>query len=177
MFPRDGVTTATLKSQVAHALGKHAEVHTGEDRGTVEDPSLGEAKETLMGIGGSFGGVATLVAMFTAAGTVALAVGQRAREFALLRAIGTTPRQVRRSIATETLLVAPSPAPSAVCPESPWPAGGSGNCSTRGPYRGPSSSPSPGSPSSRRAARSCSPPCSPATSPHTAARASSPGRR
>ncbi|EPD60511.1 ABC transporter permease [Streptomyces sp. HGB0020] len=107
VLPEDGVTTATLKSQVAHVLGKHAEVHTGEDRGTVEDPSLGEAKETLMGIGGSFGGVATLVAMFTAAGTVALAVGQRAREFALLRAIGTTPRQVRRSIATETLLVAP----------------------------------------------------------------------
>ncbi|PTM88253.1 FtsX-like permease family protein [Streptomyces sp. VMFN-G11Ma] len=107
VFPADGVTTASLKSQVAHALGKHAKVYTGEDRGTVEDPSLGEAKETLMGIGGSFGGIATVVAMFTAAGTVALAVGQRAREFALLRAIGTTPRQVRRSIATETLLVAP----------------------------------------------------------------------
>jgi len=107
VFPKAGVTVATLKSQVAHALGKHAKVHTGDDRGTVEDPSLGEAKETLMGIGGSFGGVATMVAMFTAAGTVALAVGQRAREFALLRAIGTTPRQIRRTIATETLLVAP----------------------------------------------------------------------
>ncbi|MFI6564539.1 FtsX-like permease family protein [Streptomyces sp. NPDC050534] len=107
VFPEAGVSTAALKSQVAHALGKHAEVYTGDDRGGVEDPSLGEAKETLTGIGGSFGGVATLVAMFTAAGTVALAVGQRAREFALLRAIGTTPRQIRRTIATETLLVAP----------------------------------------------------------------------
>ncbi|MGY6018328.1 FtsX-like permease family protein [Streptomyces spinosirectus] len=107
VLPAAGVSTATLKSQVAHALGTHAEVHTGDDRGTVEDPSLGEAKETLTGIGGSFGGVATMVAMFTAAGTVALAVGQRAREFALLRAIGTTPRQIRRTIATETLLVAP----------------------------------------------------------------------
>lgn len=48
-----------------------------------------------------------MVAVFTAAGTVALSVAQRAREFALLRAIGTTPRQIRRSIATETLLVAP----------------------------------------------------------------------
>src|SRR5690349_7478683 len=48
-----------------------------------------------------------MVAMFTAAGTVALAVGQRAREFALLRAIGTRPRQIRRTIATEALLVAP----------------------------------------------------------------------
>ncbi|MFJ9536202.1 FtsX-like permease family protein [Streptomyces sp. NPDC101225] len=107
VFPEAGVSTAALGSRVAHALGRHATVHTGDDRGTVEDPSLGEARETLVGIGGSFGGVATLVAMFTAAGTVALAVGQRAREFALLRAIGTTPRQVRRTIATEALLVAP----------------------------------------------------------------------
>ncbi|MGW3290899.1 ABC transporter permease [Streptomyces sp. NPDC001002] len=107
VLPKDGVSTGTLKSQVAHALGDRAEVHTGDDRGGVQDPTLAEAKETLMGIGGSFGGVATMVAVFTAAGTVALAVGQRARQFALLRAIGTTPRQIRRTIATETLLIAP----------------------------------------------------------------------
>ncbi|GGW80206.1 FtsX-like permease family protein [Streptomyces lomondensis] len=107
VLPDPGVSTATLASRVAHALGGTAEVHTGDDRGTVENPALTEAKEVLTGIGGSFGGVATMVAVFTAAGTVALAVGRRAREFALLRAIGTTPRQVRRTIATEALLVAP----------------------------------------------------------------------
>ncbi|MFF4251775.1 FtsX-like permease family protein [Streptomyces sp. NPDC001663] len=107
VLPKPGVPTGTLRSQVAQALGKHAELHTGDDRGTVETPALTEARETLMGIGGSFGGIATMVAVFTAAGTVALGVGQRAREFALLRAIGTTPRQIRRTIATETLLVAP----------------------------------------------------------------------
>ena len=32
---------------------------------------------------------------------------QRAREFALLRAVGATPRQIRRAVATEALLVAP----------------------------------------------------------------------
>ncbi|MFJ6566148.1 ABC transporter permease [Streptomyces sp. NPDC091292] len=107
VLPRDGVSAATLKSQVADALGKRAEVHTGDDRGAVEDASLAGAKELLSGIGGSFGGVATMVAVFTAAGTVALSVGQRSREFALLRAIGTTPRQIRRTVATEALLVAP----------------------------------------------------------------------
>ncbi|MFC8344700.1 FtsX-like permease family protein [Streptomyces sp. NPDC057280] len=107
VLPKPGVATGTLAAQVAHALGGRAEIHTGDDRGTVADPALGEAKEVLIGIGGSFGGIATLVAMFTAAGTIALAVGQRAREFALLRAIGTTPRQIRRTIATETLLAAP----------------------------------------------------------------------
>ncbi|MEI5103348.1 FtsX-like permease family protein [Streptomyces sp. PmtG] len=107
VLPEDGVTAAALKPRVAKALGDRAEVHTGKDRGGVEDLQLTEAKELLSGIGGSFGGIAAMVAVFTAAGTVALSVGQRAREFALLRAIGTTPRQVRRTIATENLLVAP----------------------------------------------------------------------
>ncbi|MEV5610309.1 FtsX-like permease family protein [Streptomyces sp. NPDC052225] len=109
VWPKAGVSTGTLKSQVEKATSGAggAKVHTGDDRGAVEDSTLAYAKEMLVGIGGSFGGIATMVAVFTAAGAVALSVGQRAREYALLRAIGTTPRQIRRSIATETLLVAP----------------------------------------------------------------------
>ncbi|QKW06468.1 FtsX-like permease family protein [Streptomyces sp. NA04227] len=89
------------------ATTKRLEAYTGGGRGGVEEPGLAGAKEVLIALGGSFGGVATMVAVFTAAATVALCVAQRAREFALLRAIGATPRQIRRSIATETLLVAP----------------------------------------------------------------------
>lgn len=107
VLPKDGVTDAALKSQVAHAVGGRADVHTGDDRSEAEGSELAYAQEMLTGLGGSFGGIATMVAMFTAAGTVALSVGQRAREYALLRAIGTTPRQIRRTIATEALLVAP----------------------------------------------------------------------
>ncbi|MFG3283985.1 FtsX-like permease family protein [Streptomyces sp. NPDC048111] len=107
VLPRPGVTPDTLAAQVRHVLGERAQVHTGDDRAGVEDGSLDRAKEGLIGIGGSFGGVATMVAVFTAAGTVALSVGQRRREYALLRAIGATPRQIRRTIATEALLVAP----------------------------------------------------------------------
>ncbi|MFH8517846.1 FtsX-like permease family protein [Streptomyces gelaticus] len=104
-----GTTTDTLAGQVRKAVGHtdRAEVHTGDGRGAVEDAELAGATELLVGLGGSFGGVATMVAVFTAAGTVALSVGQRSREFALLRAIGATPRQLRRSIATESLLIAP----------------------------------------------------------------------
>ncbi|MFF1644414.1 FtsX-like permease family protein [Streptomyces sp. NPDC058240] len=104
-----GTATDTLADQVRTAVGRAAtaKVHTGDDRGAVETPALASTKELLLGLGLSFGGVATLVAVFTAAGTVALSVGQRSREFALLRAIGATPRQLRRTIATESLLVAP----------------------------------------------------------------------
>jgi len=104
-----GTSTDTLADQVRAAVGHSAgaRVHTGDGRGAAEDPRLAEAREILIGLGGSFGGVATMVAVFTAAGTVALSVGQRGREFAMLRAIGTTPGQLRRAIATEALLVAP----------------------------------------------------------------------
>ncbi|MBC3986273.1 ABC transporter permease [Streptomyces sp. AC536] len=102
-----GTATGDLADQVRRAVEGKAKVHTGDGRGGVEEPGVAEAKELLTGLGGSFGGVATMVAVFTAAGTVALCVGQRSREFALLRAIGATPRQLRRSIATEALLIAP----------------------------------------------------------------------
>ncbi|MFJ3821489.1 ABC transporter permease [Streptomyces nodosus] len=108
VLARDGADTDALAAGVKKALtGSGARVHTGDGRGAVEDRGLGYAKETLTGLGGSFGGIAAMVAVFTASGTVALSVAQRAREFALLRAIGATPRQIRRAVAAEALLVAP----------------------------------------------------------------------
>ncbi|MEV0205812.1 FtsX-like permease family protein [Streptomyces sp. NPDC050788] len=108
VLAQHGTDTGALADAVKQALaGSGAHIHTGDDRGAVEDPGLGYAKVTLFGVGGSFGGIAAIVAVFTAAGTVALSVGQRAREFALLRAVGATPRQVRRAVASEALLVAP----------------------------------------------------------------------
>ncbi|WP_412077998.1 FtsX-like permease family protein [Streptomyces xanthophaeus] len=95
-----------LAAAAEAAVAGRAEVLTGADRAM--DPALAGAKDLLTALGGSFGGTATLVAVFTAAGTVALSVGQRSREFALLRAVGATPRQIRRTVATEALLVAPA---------------------------------------------------------------------
>ncbi len=50
--------------------------------------------------------LAAFVALFVVASTFALSVQQRHRELALFRAIGCTPRQVRRMVAGEALLVA-----------------------------------------------------------------------
>ncbi|BAU83230.1 hypothetical protein SLA_2302 [Streptomyces laurentii] len=107
VLPEAGTDPAALAARLGDALRGKALVHTGDDRSLAEDAGLSATRELLTGLGGSFGGTATLVAVFTAAGTVALSVGQRSREFALLRAIGATPRQLRRSIATESLLLAP----------------------------------------------------------------------
>ncbi|MEU3572493.1 FtsX-like permease family protein, partial [Kitasatospora sp. NPDC036755] len=105
--PREGLSPGALAAQVRQAVGDDARVFTGDDRSEVEQPALGDARTLLVGIGGSFGGYAAMTAIFVVMSTVALATGQRAREFALLRAIGATPRQIRRTIATEAVLVAP----------------------------------------------------------------------
>ncbi|MEV4613566.1 FtsX-like permease family protein [Kitasatospora sp. NPDC049258] len=105
--PRTGVAPQALADQVRRAVGGAARVLTGDARGTAEQPALTESRTMLIALGGSFGGVATMTAVFVVMSTVALATGQRAREFALLRAIGATPRQIRRTIATEAMLVGP----------------------------------------------------------------------
>ncbi len=107
VFPRAGVRTAALAAQAEQAVGGRAKVWTGDGRGEAEQPQLAEAKEMLTAIGGSFGGIATATAVFVVMGTVALAIGQRGREIALLRAVGATPRQIRRTVAAEAMLVAP----------------------------------------------------------------------
>ncbi|MFE7526579.1 ABC transporter permease [Kitasatospora sp. NPDC057542] len=117
--PREGVDAKELARRLREALRDTAgpqaagasptgiRVVTGDGRGSVEHPALGQSRTLLIAIGGSFGGTATMTAVFVVVSTIALAIGQRAREFALLRAVGATPRQIRRTIATEALLVAP----------------------------------------------------------------------
>ena len=116
VLPDPGVSTDRLADEARHAVGGAADVRTGDGRGAAEQPQLREAKEMLIALGGSFGGVATATAVFVVMGTVSLAIGQRAREFALLRAVGATPRQIRRTVATEALLVAPLAGAAGVLP-------------------------------------------------------------
>ncbi|MFW2382181.1 MAG: ABC transporter permease, partial [Acidimicrobiales bacterium] len=52
-----------------------------------------------------FAGVALFVSIFIIANTFAIVLGQRTKELALLRAIGASPSQVRRSTMTEALIV------------------------------------------------------------------------
>ncbi|MBD0736929.1 ABC transporter permease [Streptomyces sp. CBMA29] len=132
VLPKSGVDTDELARQVTAALkgasggkdapggkgapGDTAKVRTGDGRGLAEHPELAEGKEMLTAIGASFGGIATATAVFVVMGTVALAIGQRGREIALLRAVGATPRQIRRTVATEAMLVAPIAGAAGILP-------------------------------------------------------------
>ncbi|MFC9257132.1 FtsX-like permease family protein [Amycolatopsis thailandensis] len=102
-----GVSAETLAETVRTALaGQPVEVAAGSDRGDVEFLDVSQTRTLLLAIAGSFGGFALLIAVFVVAGTLALTINQRRREFALLRAVAATPQQIRLLIGIETLIVA-----------------------------------------------------------------------
>lgn len=90
-------------ADVTSAVG--ATVHTGDARGKVEFLGAEKARVKLISMGGALGGTSLLVAILVVVGTFALSIQQRQREIALLRAIAATPRQIRKMIGREALLV------------------------------------------------------------------------
>src|SRR4051794_2421400 len=101
-----GTSAAVLRSRLKERLGSGIDVL---DRRQAADADAGDPtaadRAGLIAIFGALGGIAGAVALFVVAGTFALAIAQRRRETAVLRALGATPRQIRRLIAVEALLV------------------------------------------------------------------------
>ncbi len=101
-----GTSAAILRDRLQARAGRGIEVL---DRPHAADADAGDPtaadRAGLIAIFGALGGIAGAVALFVVAGTFALAVAQRRRETAVLRALGATPPQIRRLIAGEALLV------------------------------------------------------------------------
>jgi putative ABC transport system permease protein len=106
VVPAPGVATSELAARIRARFGDRAVVMTGAQRGDVEHPEDVEARDAVTSIGGTFGGIALFIAMFVVASTIGLSVLQREREVALLRAVAATPKQVRRMIRWEAVIVA-----------------------------------------------------------------------
>jgi putative ABC transport system permease protein len=68
----------------------------------------------LVAVASSFAGTAVVIAVLVVASTIAAALRPRARELALLRAVGATVGQLRRFVAAEVLLVFAVAAPVGV---------------------------------------------------------------
>ncbi|MGC0421365.1 ABC transporter permease [Embleya sp. AB8] len=101
-----GADRGTVRKRVSRALhDQPIRILTGDDRGAVEHPEILTNGSDLITLAAVFGGLAVAVAVFVVAGTIGLSVQQRRREFALMRAIGATPRQLRRMLLGETFLV------------------------------------------------------------------------
>ena len=70
----------------------------------------------LATLAGSFAGTALGVVVLVVASTFALAIRRRRREFALMRVVGATRKQVRRMVSAEVLLVTAVAAPLGAVP-------------------------------------------------------------
>jgi putative ABC transport system permease protein len=73
---------------------------------TATGPVSATDEETLFIMGAVVGGWGALIVLFAVVSTVGITVTQREAEVGLLRTIGATPRQARRLVRAETLLVA-----------------------------------------------------------------------
>lgn len=104
VFARDGVSPDDLAREIREQVPDVA-THTGADRGAAEFLDAGDARATLVSIGSSFAGTAILIALFVVASTLSLSIQRRRRDFALLRAVGSTPLQIHRIVAQEVLVV------------------------------------------------------------------------
>lgn len=99
----DGTDVRALAADVRERTG--LTVRTGDARGSVEFADASGSATTLVAIAGSFGGIMLVVVVFVVASALGLVVQQRRRELALLRAVGATPRQVRRMVSAEMLVL------------------------------------------------------------------------
>ncbi|EME56804.1 FtsX-like permease family protein [Amycolatopsis decaplanina] len=104
VFTKPGADVEAVQAKVAE-VATGANVLTGIDRGVAEFPEADSSGTNLIVIAGVAGGLSVMVAMFVVASTLSLSTQQRSRELALMRAIGTTPRQLRRMVLGEALAV------------------------------------------------------------------------
>ncbi|MFJ8387826.1 ABC transporter permease [Streptomyces sp. NPDC094438] len=105
IVPDKGVQEGRLADSLRKALAGTAEVSGGDERGPVEFLDAAGARAKLVSMGGAIGGTSLLVAILVVVGTFSLSIQQRHCELALLRAIAATPKQVRKLIGREALLV------------------------------------------------------------------------
>ncbi|MGW1913977.1 ABC transporter permease [Streptomyces sp. NPDC002076] len=100
-----GVTNDQLKKNVTAALGHGYKVQTAKEVADANQKSvesfLNVMKYAMLG----FAGIAFLVGIFLIINTFSMLVAQRTREIGLMRAIGSSRKQVNRSVLIEALLL------------------------------------------------------------------------
>jgi putative ABC transport system permease protein len=111
VLARPGTDPDALAEQIRSALpDTEITTYTGSDRGDAEFLDVGEARARLVVLSLAFASTAIMIALLVVASTLTLSIQQRRREFALLRTVGASRRQVHRMVGAEILLVAGSAA-------------------------------------------------------------------
>ncbi|MFJ9608496.1 FtsX-like permease family protein [Kitasatospora sp. NPDC101176] len=103
----NALVTDQPPGRLAAAVAGRAAVLGGADLTRLDPDSTGgaQALADAQAMAGSTTGLAVCVAVFVVTATFAFAAEQRRRELALLRLVGASPRQVRRMVLGEALLI------------------------------------------------------------------------
>ncbi|MGX1976999.1 FtsX-like permease family protein [Streptomyces kronopolitis] len=98
-----GTSPASATAVIERTLmGKPGTVYAGDDRGRAEFTDIAVGAANVVDLATAISGNVLLVAVFVLCATTSLAIRHRRRELALLRAIGTTPRQMHGMITSES---------------------------------------------------------------------------
>ena len=100
-----GVSQADVAAAVQAAVGGDVEVITGAALIAEDQASMAELLAGMATIFVLFAGVAVFVGAFIINNTFSITVAQRTREMAMLRAIGASGRQVKRSVLIEAAVI------------------------------------------------------------------------
>ena len=100
-----GVSQEQLASRIDRSLGRSADVVTGKQLNEQTSQGIKNGLGYFSLILSVFGYIALVVGLFIIANTFSMLIGQRARELALLRAVGASRGQVIRSVLTEGIAV------------------------------------------------------------------------
>lgn len=99
---RDRVADA-VRERVA---GSGLKVRTGADVGAAVSPGADASRSLLILLAGSLSGIVLLVTGFVTAGALGVCIAGQRRDLALMRAVGATPKQIRRLAAAQSTVVA-----------------------------------------------------------------------
>ncbi|WP_291523517.1 ABC transporter permease [Branchiibius sp. NY16-3462-2] len=100
-----GISPATLRDRISAVLPAGTEALTGAQAADLDASTINKALRFVTAALWVFAATSLLAGGFLIANTFAMLVNQRARELALLRAIGASKAQVRRMMLLEALVV------------------------------------------------------------------------
>lgn len=101
----EGVSDAQLKADLAGSLGGTYKLQTQKEAADAGRDSVGSFLDVMKYAMLGFAGIAFLVGIFLIVNTFSMLVAQRTREIGLMRAIGSSRKQVNRSVLLEAVLL------------------------------------------------------------------------
>jgi putative ABC transport system permease protein len=102
---KTGISPEQLARELTASLPSSVEVMTGTDAAAAETEEMSELTDVIRYFLLGFAGIALFVGSFVIFNTLSITVAQRTREFATLRTIGASRRQVLGSVMVEALAI------------------------------------------------------------------------